>query len=78
MQIILPFAFPEGKFYPPASDVGIGSAKMHSQGQKEEDGRNERGRESKGRDREKHSAWYVEVLDNPGKWSCHRLLSPWS
>lgn len=42
MRIILPIAFPEGKFCPPASEVGMGSAKMHSQGQKEEDGRNER------------------------------------
>ena len=64
MQIILPFAFPEGKFYPPASDVGIGSAKMHSQGQKEEDGRNERGRESKGR---------VRNTTGPGAWIPMRI-----
>lgn len=42
MWIVLPTAHPEGKFCPPDSEAGIGSAKMHSQGGKEEDGRNEK------------------------------------
>lgn len=47
LWVVLPTAHPEGKFYPPDSEVGIGSAKMQSQGGKEEDGRNEKERNVK-------------------------------